>query len=113
MRFFDGIDGTRIHVVEQGWLSALQTTTLYLYRLPEATFDAHGEVGGYWTSAVDVEPTELVELDDLLATHERAGIELRVVASIWPWWRSVVDSTLEFSGSRLANAGDHPDRFGV
>ena len=36
VRFFDGIDATRIHVVEQGWLSALQTTTLHLYRLPEA-----------------------------------------------------------------------------
>jgi hypothetical protein len=31
--------------------------------------------------------------------------------SIWPFWRRVVNSTVEFSGSRLRNAAAHPERF--
>jgi hypothetical protein len=28
----------------------------------------------------------------------------RITPSIWPFWRQVVESTMEFSGSRLRNA---------
>lgn len=31
-------------------------------------------------------------------------MELRVTASIWPFWRRVAGSTVEFSGSRLRKA---------
>lgn len=112
-RFFADTDAARIHVIEERWLPVMRTTTLHLYRLPDTTFVPHDEVGGYWTSAVAVEPLSCVPLVDLPGAHAAAGIDLRVVPSIWPWWRTVVDSTLEYSGSRLANAGDHPDRFGV
>jgi hypothetical protein len=30
---------------------------------------------------------------------------------LWPFWRRVVASTVEFSGSRLHNTAPHPDRF--
>jgi hypothetical protein len=33
------------------------------------------------------------------------------VPSIWPFWRRVTASTVEFSGSRLRNAADHPERW--
>ena len=48
---------------------------------------------------------------DLLDRHAAAGIELRIVPSIWPFWRRVTASTVEFSGSRLRNAADHPERI--
>jgi hypothetical protein len=40
-----------------------------------------------------------------------AGIELRITPSIWPFWRRVAGSTVEFSGSRLRNAAPHPDQL--
>jgi hypothetical protein len=51
-----------------------------------------------------VEAIERVEVGDLLARHATARIELRITPSIWPFWRQVVGSTVEFSGSRLRNA---------
>ena len=108
-RFFGHTDATRIHVIESAWLDAVRSATLYLYRLPESTFEPHS-VGGYWVSSSTLEPLERVELRDLLGLHASAGIELRMTPSIWPWWRRVADSTLDFSGSRLTNAGDHPQR---
>lgn len=106
-RFFGHTDATRVHVIESSWAESMATTSLHLYRLPEATFAPH-EVGGYWVSDVTVEPLERIEVDDLVGRHARAGIELRITPSIWPWWRQVVASTLDFSGSRLGNAAPHP-----
>jgi hypothetical protein len=52
-----------------------------------------------------------VVIDDLVARHAGAGIELRITPSIWPFWRQVTNSTVEFSGSRLRNSAPHPDRL--
>jgi hypothetical protein len=48
------------------------------------------------------------EVGDVFAFHDAAGIELRVMNSLWPFWRDVVDSTLGYSGIRLANARPTP-----
>jgi hypothetical protein len=82
----------------------MQSCRLYAYRLPAAPFGPH-EVGGYWVADQAVDAIERVVVDDLLGRHARAGIELRVTPSIWPFWRRVTSSTVEFSGSRLRNAG--------
>jgi hypothetical protein len=58
-----------------------------------------------------IEALERVVVDDLLGKHAAAAIELRVSPSIWPFWRRVAVSTVEFSGSRLANSAAHPERF--
>jgi hypothetical protein len=99
---------SRVHVIEEGWLPAMHDTRIVAYRLPEDTFAPDPEVGGYWLSREAVEPLDVVELDDLVVRHERAGIELRVVANIWPIWNRVAASTLEFSGIRLRNAAPEP-----
>ncbi len=109
-RFFGDTDATRIHVIESSWARAMSTTTLSLYRLPETSFERH-DVGGYWVSVEAVTPTERFEVDDLVGLHAEAEIDLRVTPSIWPWWSAVAASTLDFSGSRMRNASDHPLRM--
>lgn len=108
-RFFGQSGTDRVHVIEAGWLEQLQRCRLYAYRLPAGTFRPH-EVGGYWVSDQPVEAIEQVVIDDLLGRHARARIELRIAPSIWPFWRRVVNSTVEFSGSRLRNAAPHPEQ---
>ena len=109
-RFFGQSDASRIHVIESDWLVRLQTCLLYAYRLPVEPFRPH-HVGGYWVSDETVDALERVVVDDLLGRHASARIELRITPSIWPFWRRVADSTVEFSGSRLRNAAPHPERF--
>jgi hypothetical protein len=94
----------RVHLVEAAWLEPLRTTRVVAYRLPEATFDPDPEVGGYWLSREPVRPEAMIELGDLVARHEAAEIELRVVPNLWPVWNRVAESSLEFSGIRLHNA---------
>jgi hypothetical protein len=110
-RFFGQSGSPRVHVIESGWLDRVRGCRLYAYRLPAEAFAPHGEVGGYWVAERPVEAVERVTAGDLLARHAAAGIELRVTPSIWPFWRRVTASTVEFSGSRLRNAADHPERI--
>jgi hypothetical protein len=95
---------TRVHAIEEGWLERMRATAVFAYRLPETSFEAHPEVGGYWVSRTTVEPVEVQPLVDLVACHARAEIELHVVSNLWPLWDDDVASTLEFSGMRLRNA---------
>lgn len=108
-RFFGQSGATRVHVIEGGWLERVRACRLYAYRLPLDAFSPH-EVGGYWVAGQPVEAVERVTVEDPLARHAAAGIELRVTPSVWPFWRRVTASTVAFSGSRLRNAADHPER---
>ncbi len=110
-RFFGQSATGRIHVVESAWLDRLRATRLFAYRMPPGTFVPHHEVGGYWVSEAAVDAAERTVVDDLLARHAEAGIELRITPSLWPFWRRVVDSTVEFSGMRLRNRDPRPDHF--
>ena len=101
---FLGSRERRVHAVEPPWEERMREATLYVYRLPEETFEPYEPAGGYWISRATVEPLETVVLRDLVALHNDAGIELRVVPRLLELWDDVVASTLEFSGMRLRNA---------
>ena len=49
-----------------------------------------------------------VAVDDLVALHERHGIELRVLPELEPHFTEVRERGLEFSGIRMGNAGLGP-----
>jgi hypothetical protein len=111
-RFFWPTAADRIHVIEADWLERMQATRLYAYRLPAQAFRPHEEVGGYWICEEPVEAIGREVIDDLVGRHARAGIELRIAPSVWPFWRRVAASTVGFSGLRLRNAAPHPDQPG-
>jgi hypothetical protein len=106
-RFFGQSAAARIHVIEAGWLACMQECRLYAYRLPAGPFRPH-EVGGYWVADQAVDALDRLVIDDLAGRHARAGIELRITPSIWPFWQRVTNSTVEFSGSRLRNSSPTP-----
>lgn len=102
--------GTRVHAVEYGWLEAIRTVRLYAYRLPAAGFTPIGDPVPHAHAArgtvVPLGPPE--PAGDLLALHEAAGIQLRVLPNLWPFWDRVVTTSLGFSGIRLRNARPRP-----
>lgn len=98
--------GGRVHAVEYRWLEAMRTVRLFAYRLPAERFEPFGNpVAHAVVSAVPVEPLGPPEpVGNLFDLHEQAGIQLRVLPNLWPFWDAVVASTLGFSGIRLRNA---------
>lgn len=53
-------------------------------------------------SGLTARPTD--PLPPLLKLHERAGRQLRVLDSLWPWWDEIIETNLGYSGIRLTNA---------
>jgi len=98
--------GIRVHAIEYGWLPALQSVRLYGYRLPAASFRYLGPTDTHAMVATEpVTPLGPPEpVGDLLALHEAAGIQLRLLPHLWPWWDEVIESSLGWSGIRLRNA---------
>lgn len=101
---------SRVHAVEYGWINRLLTTQLFAYRLPAVSFRPIGKPTPYAVVATEpVEPLGPAEpVDDLLALHEAAGIQLRVLDNLWCFWDTVITSTLAYSGIRLHNAKPRP-----
>jgi hypothetical protein len=103
--------GTRVHAIEYAWLPALQTTTLFAYRLPAGQFRPFGDADAPHAQVASepVEPLGPPEpVGDLLSCHAAAGIQLRVLDNLWPFWDGVMTSTVGFSGIRLRNAAPRP-----
>jgi hypothetical protein len=100
----------RVHAIEYAWLSAMHTTVLYAYRLPAADFAPFGTPEPHaQVATVPVRPLGPAEpVGSLLAAHDAAGIELRVLPNLWPYWKRVIASTVGFSGIRLRNARPQP-----
>lgn len=98
--------GDRVHAVEYGWLERLRTTRLYAYRFPAAPFRPFGEPYPHAMVAERaVEPLGPPEpVGDLFDRHAEAGIQLRVLPRLWPFFAAVVATTMRFSGIRLHNA---------
>ena len=98
----------RLHAIETEWVERLAAATIYRYELPSDAFRPWPDATGQWISNEPVEPISCEALSDLAGRHAAAGIELRVVASLWPLVDEVTDPAhgrdWDFSIVRIANA---------
>ena len=101
-------DARRVHAIEGGWLQRMRTTTVYRYELPADAFERWPDASGQWFCEHAVEPLAVTALDDLLDLHARAGIELRLVPSLWPVHDLAVSESWDFSIVRMRNAQPRP-----
>jgi len=105
--------GDRVHAIEYAWWDAMRTARLYAYRLPAGPFRP---IGAETHAMVATEPVRPLgpaeEVGDLVDCHARAGIQLRLLDNLWPFWDEVVGSSVGFSGIRLHNARPRPSRAG-
>ena len=99
-----GTTAPRLHAIETAWLERMQTVELYRYDLPATTFRPWAEASGQWISQVEVVPLSVSPVGDLLSLHAHAGIELRVVGSLWPLRELAVSDEWDFSIVRMRNA---------
>ncbi|MGH3167971.1 MAG: DUF6886 family protein [Trebonia sp.] len=104
--------GDRVHAIEYGWVRQFLSTELFAYRFSAASFRPFGDPEPHaFVCTEAVEPLGPVQpVGDLLQIHQAAGIQLRVLDSLWSFWDAVVTSTLGFSGIRLRNATGEPRR---
>lgn len=104
-----GLGGaSRLHAIEAVWLDRMRACQLYSYQFDPAPFERKALGAGYWVAREEVTPLSVTPVGDLLAKHAEAGIELRIVRSLWPLIDAIATSGLEFSIIRKANAQPRP-----
>lgn len=102
-RFFATVSGRMVIAIESAWLGQLRTTQLYRYLMPEETFvDTHDH--GVHVSREPVVPLYIEPVGDLLAALTGAGVEMRIMPSLVPLGRAIIQTTLHFSLIRMRNA---------
>ncbi|MDH6216673.1 hypothetical protein M2283_003990 [Streptomyces pseudovenezuelae] len=91
-------------------MEEIRNVRLYAYRFDSTLFRPIGEpVPRAHVAEEPVEPLGPPEpVGDLLALHAEAGIQLRVLDVLWPYWETVISSTCGFNGIRLRNSLGHP-----
>jgi hypothetical protein len=90
--------------IEETWLERLRSCRLYCYSLPPDSFECFDECAGYFISRVPVVPASVDVVDDAVSALLGRGVNLRVVADLWPLRDAVVASSLQFSVIRMRNA---------
>jgi hypothetical protein len=99
---------SRVHAVESAWLDRIRSCRLHRYGFDAASFEPWPEADGQLVSSTTVRPVSVEPMGDLLDRHVRAGIELRLVPSLWPLRDAVVEAAAahgyRFSMVRMRNA---------
>jgi hypothetical protein len=98
----------RVHAVEAGWLARLRAVELFRYSLPADDFAPWPAAGGQWIAEVEVTPLAVEPVGDILDLHAAAGVELRLVPSLWPLHDLAVSDRWDFSIVRMRNAQPRP-----
>ena len=95
--------GDRVHAIEYGWLEAMRTARLYAYRLPAERFRPFGDAGARARRGRAGRAARPARTGgDLLRCHAEAGIQLRVLDNLWPFWDEVRASTVGSAASACA-----------
>ena len=94
----------RMHAIEACWLDRFRDCKLFAYQFDSSLFELKLADAGYWVARQAVCPLSVTAVGDLFAAHVKAKIEFRIVPNLWPLIDAIVDSGLEFSIIRKANA---------
>lgn len=103
-RFFGNVNARMVIAIESRWLNRLRKATLFRYEMPDATFEPRGDGSGHWVSRSPVVPLAVEAMTDLLGALVSSNVELRVTPSLIALWKDVIQSSMQFSGTRLSNA---------
>jgi hypothetical protein len=102
-RWFGLVTGKIVIAIESVWLDRVRKTRLYRYVMPEETFEDLQDYGGH-VSRATVVPLRVEPVGDLLTALMDAGVELRIMPSLVPLGRAIIETTMHFSLIRMRNA---------
>ncbi|MEO7370322.1 MAG: DUF6886 family protein [Ilumatobacteraceae bacterium] len=98
----------RLHAIETVWVERMRTAHVYCYEFDSDGFEPWEDADGQWTSDAQVLPISVAPVGDLVAAHLGAGIELRVVESLWRLRDVAIAGEFDFSIVRMHNALPRP-----
>lgn len=97
-------DASRICAAESCWLDRVRRAHIYRYGFDGARFGPWVEADGQYISTEVVQPRSVELLDDLLALHAAAEVELRFTPTLGTLMDRMLTSGLPFSFVRIRDA---------
>lgn len=99
-----GATTDRVCAIESGWLDAVRRSVLYRYEFDAAGFTASDDAPGEYLSSTEPRIERVVVLDDLLALHAEAEVELRVTPRLGALVDQILQSGLPYRFVNLRDA---------
>ncbi len=99
-----GTTTDRVCAIETGWLDAFRSAVLYRYEFDAAGFSTSADAPGEYLSPTEPTIERVVVLDDLLAAHAAADVELRVTPRLGALVDQVLQSGLPYRFVNLRDA---------
>ena len=99
-----GTTASRVSACESGWFERIRAARLHRYAFDAAAFRPWEHADGQYVADAAVVAARVDVLDDLLALHAAAEVELRMTPLLGPFLDDVLRSGLPFSCVRLRNA---------
>ena len=97
-------EASRICAVESQWLDRIRRGHIYRYTFDGAAFVPWAEADGQYIAGEVVHPERVELLDDLLALHAEAEVELRFTPALGHVMDHMLASGLPFSFVRIRDA---------
>jgi hypothetical protein len=97
-------EASRIVAAETDWMERVRDGKLYRYVFAAAAFAPWVEADGQYVSHEVVYPERVEVLDDLLALHAEAGVEVRFTPRLGTLMDRILESGLPFSFVRIRDA---------
>jgi hypothetical protein len=105
LRRFLGTDpSAKVVAIEASWFERAHEQALWLYEMPNASFECQDANAGYYVSPKSVMPTSVVPISAPVSALREGGYELRVLPRLRDLAHEVAQSSLAFSVIRLRNA---------
>lgn len=104
MRTEFATDARRICAAESHWVDGIRSARLYRYEFDGSQFEPWPEADGQYISSDIVRPLAVEVLDDLLALHVAAEVEIRFTPRLGTLMDRMLASGLPFSFVRIRDA---------
>ena len=97
-------EASRIVAAETDWMERVRDGRLYRYAFDGAEFQPSQEADGQYITDHVVHPERVELIDDLLALHAAAGVEVRFTPRLGALMDRILESGLPFSFVRIRDA---------
>jgi hypothetical protein len=94
-------EASRVCAAESEWLGRIRQGRLYRYEFDPATFEPWEGAEGQYVSYEAVRPRQVDTIDDMLALHTDAGVELRFTPKLGVLIDRILQSGLPFGFNRI------------
>lgn len=99
-----GTESHRIVAVEQHWLGEIRAARIHRYTFDASQFVPWEQADGQYVASDVVYPEEVDVIDDVIAAHCDAGVELRLTPRLGALMDAILVSGLPFSFVRIRDA---------